>query len=369
MRKILIIVQKEFKQIFRDKMMKPILFIVPIVQLAILSYTADFTVRNINAYIVDNDHSTLSKTFINKLSNSENFHVKSVSDSYQAAMAQMDKNNIDVIVSIPQNFHQKFISNQPTSIYIAADAINGTKAGISINYLRSIIKDFINENFKKQGLKAGNLGIELKTRHWYNPNLDYKFYMVPGILALLVTIIALFLSGMNIVKEKEVGTIEQINVTPIKKHEFIIGKLLPFLLIGLFEFSIGLLIAILWFKVPILGSFALLYLFTFVYLILILGVGMFISTVSNTQQQALLLAWFLYVIFLLMSGLLTPIESMPNWAQTITLFNPVRYYVEVIRLLILKGSHFSNLWLHFIVITGSAILINLMAIWNYKKTS
>ena len=369
MRKIIFIVQKEFRQIFRNKMMKPILFVMPILQLAVLSYTADFTVKNINIYVEDKDNSALSKSLINKISASDNFNLIEVSNSFTEGFKKVETNDVDVILSIPEHFNRNLKSNQKTALSISADAINGTKAGISINYLQNIIMDFSQELMAKKGLKNTSSGIEIIKRDWYNPSLDYKFFMVPGILVLLVTMIALFLSGMNIVREKEVGTIEQLNVTPIKKHQFIIGKLLPFLIIGLIEFTIGLAVALFWFKVPFLGSIGLIYIFTTVYLILILGMGMFISTVTNTQQQAMFLSWFFSVIFILMSGLFTPIESMPVWAQKITLFNPIRYYVEVIRLVMLKGSDFTNIITNFMVISGAAVLINVLAILNYRKTA
>jgi ABC-2 type transport system permease protein len=369
MRRILYIVEKEFKQIFRNKMMKPILFIMPIVQLAVLSYTADFTVKDIRIYIEDQDMSPLSAQLISKIGASHNFTLKDVSYTYKEGFSNIQKNDIDVILSIPEHFGRNFRSQRQTSLFITADAINSTKANISTNYLQNIIRIFQTEQTQKLGIIKVKTGIDVVTRNWYNPSLDYKFFMVPGILVLLVTMIALFLSGMNIVREKEVGTIEQLNVTPILKYQFIVGKLLPFLLIGLLEFTIGLVVALYWFKVPFLGSIGIIYLFTFVYLILILGIGMFISTITDTQQQALFLAWFFSVVFILMSGLFTPIESMPQWAQTITYFNPIKYYVEVIRLIMLKGSSFASIKINFLVITGSAILINMLAIRNYKKTA
>ena len=369
MRRILYIVQKEFKQILRNKVMKPILIVMPIVQLAILSYTADFTVKNIRIFIQDRDQSALSQKLINKISNSDNFIFSGVSPVYSDGFDMMQKNNIDVMVSIPEHFSRDFISGNKTSLFIAADAINSTKASISINYLQNIIAIFEEEQAAQKGMAGGNAGINIIKRDWYNPTLDYKFFMVPGIMVLLITMISLFLSGMNIVREKELGTIEQLNVTPIKKYQFIIGKLLPFLIIGIFEFTLGLAVALLWFKVPMLGSIGLLYLFTFVYLILILGIGMFISTITDTQQQALFLSYFLSVIFILMSGLFTPIESMPVWAQKLTLLNPIMYYVDVIRLVMLKGSSFGSISLNFTIITLSAIVVNALAILNYRKTA
>ncbi len=369
MRRILLIVQKEFIQIWRDKTMKPLLIAMPIIQLAILSYTADFTVKNINLFVQDQDHSALSQKLIDKIGASDNFNLQAVSPVYNDGFNQIQKNNIDVILSIPEHFSRDFNSGRKTALFIAADAINSTKAGISMNYLQNIIKNFGEEQAVEKGFSGLNPGIIVSKRNWYNPNLNYKFFMVPGIMTLLVTMIALFLSGMNIVREKEIGTIEQLNVTPIKKYQFIIGKLLPFLIIGLFEFTIGLAVALLWFRVPFLGSIGLIYLFTAVYLVLILGIGMFISTITDTQQQALFLSWFFSVIFILMSGLFTPIESMPVWAQKITLFNPIRYYVEVIRLVMLKGSAFSSIKLNFLIISVAAVVVNLLAMLNYRKTA
>lgn len=369
MRKILLIVQKEFKQIFRNKMMRPILFLMPVVQLVVLSYSADFTVTNINIYIEDHDHTSMSHSLSQEIAESEYFNLIEVGNSYEEAYAMVEKNEVDVILTIPQDFSKNMHSGQAISLAVFADAINGTKAGISLNYLQNIIAKFSLEEMEQTGIDMNIPGIKTSKRDWYNPDLNYKFFMVPGILVLLVTIIALFLSGMNIVREKEIGTIEQLNVTPIRKYQFIIGKLLPFLILGMIEFTIGLVIALLWFKVPFEGNFLLIYGFTIVYLVLILGMGMFISTITNSQQQALFLAWFFMVIFILMSGLFTPIESMPVWAQNLTLFNPIRYYVDVIRLVMLKGSGISNILVHIFVITGSAILINLLAMISYRKTA
>jgi ABC-2 type transport system permease protein len=204
---------------------------------------------------------------------------------------------------------------------------------------------------------------------WYNKTLNYKTYMVPGILVLLVTMITLFLSGMNIVREKEVGTLEQMNVTPIKKYQFIIGKLFPFWVIGMAILTIGLIIAKLIFDVPMLGSIAVMYLYTSIYILVILGMGFFISNFTDTQQQAMFIAWFFVVIFILMSGLFTPIESMPKWAQSLTEFNPIKYFVEVMRMVMLKGSSFTDILPQLQKTLLYAIVMNGLAVWSYKKTS
>jgi ABC-2 type transport system permease protein len=204
---------------------------------------------------------------------------------------------------------------------------------------------------------------------WYNNNLNYKTFMVPGILVLLVTMLTLFLSSMNIVREKELGTLEQINVTPIKKHQFIIGKLFPFWVLGLVILTVGFIIAKVVFNVPMLGNIGVIYLFTAIYLIVILGIGLYISNHTETQQQAMFIAWFFTVIFILMSGLFTPIESMPQWAQNLTLVNPIRYFVEVMRMVLLKRAGFSDIKIHFLIILGYAVVINTFAVWSYKKVN
>lgn len=367
-RKIKFIVEKEFKQIFRNKIMLGLILGMPVLQLLILSYAADFEVKNINVVINDNDNSYKSIELIQKIDASGYFHIVDVS-TYKKGLSTIEKNNADVILSIPNDFGKNITQGKPMSIAIILDAINGSKAGITQNYLQNIILQFTKEQAQRKTVITLKSNIEILNKNWFNPTLDYKVFMVPGILVLLVTMISLFLSSMNIVKEKEDGTIEQLNVTPIKKHEFIIGKLLPFVVLGLAEFTIGLAIAYFWFHISVEGSIFTVYIFTTVYLVLILGMGMFISTFTDTQQQAMFIAWFFSVIFILMSGLFTPIESMPHWAQTITYFNPIKYYVEVIRLVMLKGSAFTDVSKQFAAIIIYAILVNGLAIINYKKTS
>jgi ABC-2 type transport system permease protein len=199
--------------------------------------------------------------------------------------------------------------------------------------------------------------------------MNYKVFMVPGILAILVTMVGGFLSALNIVKEKEVGTIEQINVTPIKKHHFILGKLIPFWVLGNVVFSLGLLVSWVVYGIIPLGSFVVLYSFISLYLLAVLGFGLLVSTFCETQQQALLIMFFFMMIFILMGGLFTPIDSMPGWAQVVTKFNPLSYLIEVMRMVVLKGSGFADIKNHLIIITAFAIVLNTWAIFNYKKTS
>ena len=210
--------------------------------------------------------------------------------------------------------------------------------------------------------------IDIDQRFWFNPALNYKHYMVPGILVILVTIIGMFLSALNIVREKEMGTIEQINVSPIKKYQFVIGKLIPFLIIGLFDLALGLLAGWLIFDLPFRGSLLVLFAFAFIYLILVLGQGLLLSIISDTQQQVMFLTFFIVLIFILMSGLFTPIETMPVWAQQINIINPFAYFMKVNRMVLLKGSGFKDLIQEFTYISVYALITITIAIKYYKKT-
>ncbi len=362
------IITKEFKQIFRNKTMVGLIFGMPVIQLLIFSYTANFEVKEINIFIENRDNSPTSVEFIHKIEASKFFTLTNVA-TYKDGLKLMEHNDIDVILSIPQNFGKNINLGKPTNIAVVTDAINGVKAGIIQNYLQNVVLRFSKEKITSKVKLRKMPGIEINSHNWYNPTLDYKVFMVPGILVMLITMTSLFLSAMNIVREKEIGTIEQLNVTPIRKWEFILGKLMPFVLLGIAEFTLGLLIAFFWFRTPIEGSIVMLYLFTIVYLVLVLGIGTFISTITETQQQAMFIAWFFSVIFILMSGLFTPIESMPVWAQRIADFNPIKYYIDVIRLVMLKGSTFVNVSKQFTIIVIYAIVLNVLAILNYRKTS
>lgn len=374
MKTILFIIQKEFRQIFRNKGMLPVIFVLPLLQLLILSNAASFEVKNIQFSYVDNDHSNASRELISKFQASAYFKVIKSFDSKAIANQEMQKGKVDVILEIPNHFERDLIKGKKSSLSVSINAIDGASAGIENVYISQVISAF-NQNIQTKLLQYTD-GTFVQPQNiltipsfWYNKTLNYKTFMVPGILVLLVTMLTLFLSAMNIVREKEIGTLEQINVTPIKKYQFIIGKLFPFWVLGLVILTVGLAIAKVVFNVPILGNIGLIYLFTSVYLFVILGIGLFISNHTETQQQAMFIAWFFTVIFILMSGLFTPIESMPQWAQNITLLNPIRYFVEIMRMVLLKGATFQDISFQFFVIMIYAFILNSLALWSYKKVN
>ncbi len=365
------IIQKEFKQIFRNKGMLPIIFVMPLLQLIILSNAATFEIKNIKFAYIDHDHSSTSRALIEKFDASTYFKVLDNFPSERQSSSAMLNGDVDVVLEIPQHFERNLQKEKHQDLGLTINAIDGAAAGVENVYVNQIIQSF-NKNVSATLMQPSDVNVKPVNiltipSFWYNKTLNYKTFMVPGILVLLVTMITLFLSGMNIVREKEIGTLEQINVTPIRKSQFVIGKLFPFWVIGLGLLTIGLIIAKLIFNVPMVGSLALMYFYTSIYILVVLGIGLFISNFTDTQQQAMFIAWFFTVIFILMSGLFTPIESMPKWAQIITEFNPIKYFVEVMRMVMLKGSGFIDILPHLSKTLLYAVIMNGLAVWSYKK--
>ena len=368
------ILQKEFRQIFRDKTILAMMFVMPTVQLIILPMAANFEVRNIKVVYVDQDHSSYSQKLQHKIAASGYFKIQDSPASYKEGLNSIETGSADLILEIPPHFERNLIREGSQQVNIAVDAINGTKSALGGAYLSSVINDF-NSNLDvqikapKNTLSANTATIELDNVNWYNPRAEYKYYMVPGILVLLLTMIGGFITALNIVKEKEIGTIEQINVTPIKKWQFILGKLIPFWVVGTVVFSIGLLVMYIVYGIFPQGSLLVLYLFAAIYLIALLGLGLFISTLADSQLQAMFIAYFFMMVFMLMSGFFTSTDSMPGWARAIAEATPVTHFIRVVRLIVLKGSGFVQVQREFLYLIGFAVLLNGLAIWNYRKTN
>lgn len=372
MRTVRFLLQKEFRQIFRNKAIIAMICVMPVVQLAVLPWAADYEVKNVNLAVVDHDHSTFSRQLIQTVTASGYFRLTGYNDSYQDAMHLVERDQADLIMEIPAGFERNLVRENQQKLFVAVNAINGTKANLGGAYLAAIIKNY-NQAIRTE-LVSGVTGeplhlIEITSSNWFNPLMNYKVYMVPGILAILITMVGGFLSALNIVKEKEAGTIEQINVTPIRKHHFILGKLIPFWVLGNIVFTLGLIVSWLIYGIVPEGNLAVLYLFIAIYLVSVLGFGLLVSTFCETQQQAMFIMFVFMMLFVLLGGLFTSIDSMPEWAKTVTRFNPVRYLIEVMRMVMLKGSEIKNIVAHLIIVTLFAIGLNALAILNYKKTS
>lgn len=366
------LLQKEFRQIFRNPTILKIIFVMPIIQLLLLPWAANYEVKNIQLALIDHDQCDYSRQLISKISASGYFKIQSYVDSYKKSLKDIESDRADIVVEIPASFEKDLVRNNEASVALSVNAINGVKALLGSSYLQIILQDFnteIRSKWTRQSRFKSQTTIDIQTSNWFNPYMNYKFFMVPGILVVLLTMVGSFLASLNIVKEKEVGTIEQINVTPIKKFHFILGKLIPFWILGLIILTIGLLIAWLFYGITPAGSFLTIYLFAAVYLLAVLGLGLLVSTYCATQQQAMLISFFLLMVFVLLGGLFTPIDSMPAWAQLITKLNPVSYFIEVIRMVILKGSSLIDIRYHLFAIMVFAVVLNGWAVLNYRKRS
>jgi ABC-type multidrug transport system, permease component len=372
MRTLRFLLQKEFRQVFRDPAILRMIFMMPAIQLLVLPWAADYEIKNIQLSVVDHDHSQYSRQLTNKITASGYFQLQDYSDSYTKAMHLVEKDEADLVLEIPADFEKKLVKENESTVFMAVNAINGVKANLGAAYLRSIVQDY-NREVRLKWIQLPRFSPELQiavtSSNWFNPSMNYKLFMVPGILVVLVTMVGSFLTSLNIVREKEIGTIEQINVTPVKKYHFILGKLIPFWVLGLLILTIGLGISWAAYGIVPLGSFWVIYVFSAVYLLAVLGLGLLISTYTGTQQQAMLLSFFMMMVFILLSGLYTSIDSMPGWAKAITSANPVTYFIDVMRMVVLKGSGFNDISRHILVMLGFAVGLNAWAVINYRKRS
>ncbi len=372
MRTLKFILRKEFRQIFRDPSILRIILIMPVIQLLILPWAADYEIKNIKLAVVDHDHSEYSRQLINKVTSSGYFILTDYSSSYEHSLEKIEQDKADLVLQIPDHFEKDLVKEDEAKLYMAMNAINGTKANLGGAYLRNIIQDY-NKQVRTEWIQFPKFSqetqIEVTSSNWFNPLMNYKYFMVPGILVILLTMVGTNLAAINIVKEKEIGTIEQINVTPIKKFHFVLGKLIPFWIMGLVVLTIGLTIARVAYGIIPAGSFLTIYVFAAVYLLAVLGLGLLISTYSVNQQQSMLLSFFLMMIFILLGGLYTSIDSMPEWAKWITRFNPVSYFIEVMRMVVLKGSSLADIKYQLLAMGGFAVAFNGWAIISYHKRS
>lgn len=372
MRTILYLIRKEFLQIFRNKFISKAIFAVPIVQMLILVPAITFEIKNVTITVVDKDLTPESRGLISKLEGSTFFRVAGSSFSETQANDLLHRNKCSMVLQIPSGFGKDITAGQPGKLLATIDAINASSAQLTWAYLNGVIHDY-NADLIKKNINAIPVArtpvIQVTNRYWYNEELNYKFYMLPGILVILVTAIGFLLAGLNMVREKEIGTIEQINVTPVRKHQFIIAKMVPFLMIGLVDLALGLLIGKIAFNIPFEGSILLMFFGATLFLIAVLGLALFISTFSSTQQQYMFVAFFCMIIFILMSGIFTPYESMPEWAQDFNIINPVAYLMRINRMVMLKGSSIHDISREIWSLAAIAIVFSSLAVRRYRKTA
>lgn len=368
MRVLRVLLRKEFLQIFRDKLLLRQMLMMPFIQLLVLSSAATFEVKTARIYLVDRDQSTVSRGLANKLTASRRFKIVGTAFSMNPANEALLARKTDMILNVPPGFERDIVRTRAGSLQMVFNAEDGALAGVTNSYAQQIIAEYA------RGLTASATRrvaepprIEMRTRGWYNQELDYKHYMVPGILVQLLTLVGTMMTAMNIVREREIGTLDQLNVTPIPRSAFIAAKLLPLMTIALVEFSLGLVVARWLFGVPMIGSLTLLFFAAIIYLVVALGIGLWVSTIAHTQQQAMFISFFLLLVYLLMSGLFTPVRSMPEWAQWIAEVNPVKHFILITRSILLKGAGFLDILRPLAILALSGVIVLTLAVRQYSK--
>lgn len=387
LRTVSFLVRKEFLQVFRDRVMLFEMIAIPIIQLLILSNAATFEVHDSRVHVVDEARTAESRALIRHIGASRYFTVVSSDPSMAAAERDLATGRASVIVRIPRRFTDRLAAGRPAPVQLVLDGVDGATAGVVRSYLGGIVEGYGAEletrsgpgpthsaaaaaGAATSGAASGGAGpLSVRSRGLFNPTLDYKNFIVPGILVLLVTLIGTLITSMNIAREKEIGTLEQLNVTPLRKSEFVAGKLIPFWLIALAELTVGLVIARFVFALPLRGDLPLLFGAAGLYMVVALGVGLWISTVVETQQQAMFLTFFVMMLYVFMSGFMTPIESMPGWAQALTELNPVRHFLLIMRGILLKGAGIADLWRPLAVLGVMAVTVLTLALRQYSKTT
>ncbi len=373
MKIILTIMIKEFLQLRRDPRLFGIIFIAPVLQLILLGYAANLDINNINTIVFDQDKTVTSRDFIEKFESSGYFTVNHYADNYQQVMNYINKGEDLWALVIPNDFEKKIQRSEQVKVQALFDGSDGNKASIAFGYVTGVVSSYsqniLMEAMNKFGMhRMAAVNINPELRVWYNPDLKTRVFMLPGIMGLLLTIITTSLMAMGIVKEREVGTLEQIIVTPIKPAQLIIGKTIPFVILGFIDVLIVTVVMVYWFGIPIRGDFFFLMLASFIYVLSSLGLGLFISTVSKTQQQAMMVAMFGVLLPMnFLSGFAFPIENMPGWIQPITYLIPLRYYITILRGVILKGDGFFQLIPETAALLGIGILILAASSLRFQK--
>ncbi len=379
MGRILALARAEVLHVIRDRTTMAQVLLLPIAQLIVLANAATFQIRDTPTWIVDRDQSVTSRGLVQRFAASGYFDMRGQTPSYADANDAMLRGTVTLVLAIPQDFEASLVRTGSAPIQIQLNAEKGAAAGIVQSYASRIISRYaaslgatlrpgpVTVRTADPSPRRGVPRIEVSTRSWYNPTLDYTHYMVPGILVSLVTIIGTLLTAQNIAREKELGTLEQLNVTPITRTQFITAKLLPFWALGLVDLALGLVVGRVVFDIPMRGSLLLLFGAAGIYLVVALAIGLWISTLVETQQQAMFVTFFILVVYLLMSGLFTPIDSMPHWVQVVSEVNPVRHFVQISRAILVKGAGIREIAQPLTILTVYAGLMMLVAVRQYSK--
>ncbi len=365
MRILLVLLDKEFRQIIRNAFIPRLVLIFPLIIMLIMPWVATMDVRHINVAVVDQDHSAASQRLVQKIQASDYFTLIQLSEHYDESLARLEAGDVDVIVEIPDRFEKSLLGGSPERIRITANGVNAMKGGLGAQY---IVQTILGTFAELQSDRGGDLSSDLfVVENRYNPTLEYRHYMIPALMIMLLILLCGFLPALNLVGEKETGTIEQINATPVGRFIFTLAKLIPYWLIGFLVLSIAMLLAWLVYGLAPVGSLGAIYLAATLFVLSMSGLGITIANGSSTMQQVMFVMFFFIMIFVLMSGLITPIASMPDWAQFITCFLPPRYFIAIMQAVYLKGTTIAELCPNYLALTAFAFVLNLLAALTYRK--
>jgi len=356
------LIQKEFTQIRRNAFLPKLIVVFPIMIMCVMPWVMNMEVKNIKITVVDNDRSSLSQQLVHSIEASNYFIFKGQQPTYRAALQEVEKSRADVVVVIPQDYSRDMTLGKQPQVLIAANAVNGTKGAMGGAYLTQIVTAHVNPD-------AATLQSRVSSLFLYNKNLNFKLFMIPALFAIVMMLMTGFLPALNIVGEKEAGTIEQINVTPVSKWSFILAKLIPYWIIALFVITVCLLLAWAVYGITCVGPLALIYLLVLLLALFWSSFGLMISNYSDTMQQAIFVMWFFVVMMLLLSGLFTPTRSMPSWAYATTYVNPMSYFIEAVRTVFIRGGGLSSIWHQLLALLGIGSIMATWAVLSYKKNS
>jgi len=355
------LIQKEFIQMLRNPFVPKLIFIFPIVIVCVMPWVMSMEVRNIGVLVVDNDHSTTSQRLMQRIEASNYFVFRGTAESYRNGLKSIESGEADIILEVPPGYERDLVNGLAPRILITANAGNATKGGMGTAYLTQIVTAALSADAAPR--------MRVSVVNLYNNNLSYKVFMIPALMGILIMLLTGFLPALNIVGEKESGTIEQINVTPVKKWQFITAKLIPYWLVGLVVMTFCLILAWAVYGITCQGSLPLVYALALLLAFFFSGLGLVVSNFSDTMQQAVFVMWFFVVIMLLMSGMFTPVSSMPDWAQTIVKVNPMHYFMDAIRTVFVRGGDMGSVYVQMIWLGTIAVTMDVWAVASYRKNS
>lgn len=358
------LLKKEISLMKRNPIIPKIILVMPLMVMLVIPLVANLDVRNVNVGVVDNDHSSLSRLIISDIGASQYLTVVSVGDSYQNALAEVENGNVDVLLTIPMHYERKMLTGKG-QVDIEANGVNATKGMLGARYVSGSIMKTLGAWQAAMGRDIA--GKQSSVINKYNPTLNFRNYMIPALMVVLLIIICGFIPALNLVNEKERGTIEAMNVTPVSRLTFVLSKLIPFWFVGLLVVTVGIVIGWLVYGLVPEGNVGVIYLATILFSLVMSGLGIFVANKSATMLQSIFVMFAFIMIFQLMSGLFTPISSMPQWAQYLTYAIPPRYFIEIMRSVYLKGAGIQELWQQFTFLTGFAFILLMIAAITYKK--